>query len=88
MEARECAPEQRPLQNHHERLWPAVQLADPVERLPVRPALAGLERPLVADAHAEAPRGMTDTQSRYLTIAAEQVVSIVTMETVPTTLFQ
>jgi hypothetical protein len=42
MEARARAPEQRPPQNRHERLRPAPRLADPVERLPVRPALAGL----------------------------------------------
>jgi hypothetical protein len=33
MEARACAPEQRPLQNRHERLRPAVQVANPVPRL-------------------------------------------------------
>jgi hypothetical protein len=42
MEARACAPEQRPLQNRHERLRPPVQLTAPVERLPIRP---GARRP-------------------------------------------
>ena len=44
----------------HERLRAAVERADPVEDLPVRHPRAGLEFPVLPDAHAEAPRGLGD----------------------------
>jgi hypothetical protein len=59
MEARACAPEQRPPQNRHERLRPAEQLADPVPRLEGRRSGADLDLPVLAEAHAEALRPLT-----------------------------
>jgi hypothetical protein len=43
-----------------ERRRPAEQLADPVPRLPRRNALAGLEFPVLRNAHTESPRRLPD----------------------------
>src|SRR5688572_1932083 len=72
MEARAGAPEQWLLQNRHERLWPAVQPADPVPRLEVRPALACLDLPVLPHAHAEAPRRLPHRPAGPASILLEQ----------------
>jgi hypothetical protein len=54
-----------------ERLRPAVELADPVPRLEGRRSSAGLELPVLLDAHAEAPRGLPDPPTGLLPIMLE-----------------
>jgi len=44
----------------HERLRPAERLADPVPRLEARGAFAGLQLPVLANAHPEPPRRLPD----------------------------
>jgi hypothetical protein len=48
----------------YERLRPAEQLADPVPGFPIRPLLARLEFPVLADADAEAPGRLSHRPAR------------------------
>ena len=57
--------------NTHERSRPAEQLANAIVRVPVRTLRAGLELPVLADAHADEPRRTGDPQAVALPVALE-----------------
>jgi hypothetical protein len=73
MEARACAPEQRPLQNRHERLRQpyGLHIRSHVSKLGDRFPASRLS--VLPDAHTEAPRRLTHRPACPLPVLLEQL---------------